>query len=106
MKRLIVQSKHFLVFVPHDKIIYCKSDGAYTVIILDDERQYTLSRSLTKIQEVLDQSIFIKINQSFLVNKYLIKRVDKRKKIIEMINEDELNYSITLRQLKSHFATQ
>jgi hypothetical protein len=44
----------------------------------------------------LDSDIFIKVNQSYLINKYFIKVIDKRKKTVSLNGEEIIPFTITV----------
>ncbi len=58
-------------------IIYCKAAGAYTQIILDNEKSFLISRNLGRTQELMPDGLFVRAHQSYLVNLNHIKKYRK-----------------------------
>ena len=57
-----------------DAIIYCEADGSYTHFYTTDNKTYTISNNLKKIESILPQATFFRIHRSTLVNlKHIIK---------------------------------
>jgi two-component system LytT family response regulator len=75
-------------------IIYCRAKGAYTEIITDNEKNFLISRSLGRIQELVPEEMFERIHQSYLVNLSFIKKFRKGESAtVSMSNSDVLKVS-------------
>jgi DNA-binding LytR/AlgR family response regulator len=98
--RLIVVQQNFIHFVEKRQIIYCQSDNCYTSIYLTDGKILLLVKSLAKVmREDLNSVDFIRISQSYLINKNYIKIINKKKKLIELLNEHSVPFTVTLKEL-------
>lgn len=51
-----------------NSILYCQSDINYTKISLNDGSSFILSKTLKLIEELLPNSIFVRVHKSYLVN--------------------------------------
>ncbi|AUC16695.1 hypothetical protein BTO06_16755 [Tenacibaculum sp. SZ-18] len=60
-----LEAQHILNF---EDIIFCKSEGNYTTFHLKNE-QVLVSKSMKKLQPLLDNNIFLKCHQSYLINR-------------------------------------
>jgi len=57
-------------------------------------------KSLAKVtREDLNSTDFIRVNQSFLVNKNFIKFIDKKNKLLELKNEYRVPFTTSLKDL-------
>lgn len=65
-----LEAQHILNF---EDIIFCKSEGNYTTFYTTDE-QVMVSKPMKKIQALLDERMFIKCHQSYLVNTTYISK--------------------------------
>jgi two-component system LytT family response regulator len=77
---LVISEKRCNTYIPLDEILFCESDGNYTYIhhILNKSEEKTLSTKTLKWYETeLQPHGFIRIHQSFMVNKLMIRRFDK-----------------------------
>lgn len=99
MKKLVVHSQEHLRFIIQDDISHCKSDNCYTSIFLSSGQEIVLCKSLKKLQAELDPETFIRINQSYIVNKNYIQQIDKKKKYIELAGNTCVPFTITLSSL-------
>lgn len=55
-------------FILPSDILYCRADGAYTHIIMKDQRKLLLSKPLGEIEGLLPVSLFERIHHSYLIN--------------------------------------
>ncbi|QIL41614.1 LytTR family transcriptional regulator [Pedobacter sp. HDW13] len=101
MNKLIIHSHESLRFVPHSEITYCKSDNCYTSIFLDNGEELIMCKSLKKLLAELDPTSFIRVNQSYLINKNFIKIIDKKNKYVELINNQRIPFTTTIAELLS-----
>lgn len=60
------------IYVEPEDIIYCKSDGNYTEVNLKNGKKEVLSKKLKDVEILIDETTFLRVHNSFLVNmKYL-----------------------------------
>ena len=96
MKKIIINSQDQLRFVAQHDIIYCKSDNCYTTLYLNNKDEHVICKSLTKVFKELDQKVFIKINQSYIVNKHHITMIDKKKKLVELDGSSKVPFTTSI----------
>ncbi|PTR01149.1 LytTr DNA-binding domain-containing protein [Mucilaginibacter yixingensis] len=97
-KIVIAQQSH-IYFVNTEDIVYCQSDDCYTNIHLVDNNKILLVKSLTKFHKELPQEVFLRVNQSNLINKAFVKTIDRKKKLIELANNNKVPFTISLKDL-------
>ncbi len=51
-----------------DDILYCEADGSYTNFYTADNKVYTTSNNLKKVESILMQATFFRIHRSTLLN--------------------------------------
>lgn len=66
-----------LQLVPLDTIISCASSSNYTIISLKDKLKITVSRTLKEIEEMLEDTMFMRVHHSYLVNLNEIRKYIK-----------------------------
>lgn len=77
-------------------IIYCKAEGAYTKIFINNGTEYISSRGLSKFEELLENSGFYRVHRSYLINLSEITRYLRGKSpSIIMSNGIKLEVSAT-----------
>jgi DNA-binding LytR/AlgR family response regulator len=99
MNKIIINSQDQLRFVAQQDITHCKSDNCYTTLFLNNSEEHVVCKSLTKVFKELDQQMFIRVNQSYIVNKNYIKMIDKKKKTVELIGNQQIPFTTTISTL-------
>ncbi|WP_324718877.1 LytR/AlgR family response regulator transcription factor [Salinimicrobium sp. HB62] len=56
------------LYVPSEDIIYCKSDGNYTEVYMNDGKKEVLSKKIKEVEALIDNPSFYRTHHSFLVN--------------------------------------
>lgn len=93
-QRIAIPTRNGFEFVPVNEILYCKADGAYTVIFLSGNKKVLLSRSLGETEQILPPELFERVHHSVLVNVQHINQFIKGDgSYLVMKNGDELNVS-------------
>jgi len=74
-------SRHLLIYIGH--ILYCKADGSYTKVFVEDDRMGILvSQPLTKFQKCIPEKIFLRCHNSYLINLKKVQSFSSKKCII------------------------
>ncbi len=76
--RIVLRTSKTLYTVFQDDIVYCKSDGNYTIFYTVDQKRIMVTQTLSKMQELLPENNFIRCHHSFVVNKFHVKQYDKK----------------------------
>ncbi len=83
-------------------IIYCKAAGAYTEIVMDNDKSFLISKTLGRTQELMPADTFERVHQSYLINLHHIKKFRKGETpSAVMVNNDVVKVS---RQNKDRLA--
>lgn len=98
LKKIIIHCHDRLYVLDQNDILFCKSNNNYTDIQLA-ERKIKVSKTLASVSKDLESKCFIRVSQSYLINKNHIKSVDKKKKCIELINELKIQFTTTIKEL-------
>lgn len=64
-------------FIKTNNIIYCKSDGKYTEFYLKDGKKMVSSKNLGEYESLLDDTVFFRIHNSYIVNLNFVKNINK-----------------------------
>ena len=75
-------------FIDLEKILWCKSEGAYTTFYLTDKSKIMSSRHLGAFEELLDQNNFFRIHHSVIVNMRWVKQYIKGKGGFIVLTDD------------------
>lgn len=73
-RRIAISSYEGLYFIKMENIVYLEASGNYTNIFTQDRKKYLSSRSLKDFEELLSSSQFIRIHNSYIINKDFVER--------------------------------
>ena len=57
-----------ILFINSSDVLYCKSDGSYTHIILKDKTDHLVSKSIKHFEDILPDDLFVRIHKSYIIN--------------------------------------
>lgn len=105
IQKIIIPQQDVIHFVDPFQILFCQSDSCYVSIYLSDGRRHLVVKSLSKFSKELSPEIFIRVNQSFVVNKTYITSIDKRKRSIKLIQDHDIPFTVTIKELMLMIST-
>lgn len=103
MKKVIISSQNRIYFIDQQNIVMCKSDSCYTIIYLTDLKEIMVCKSLSKFIQELDNIKFVRVSQSYAINKDCILSIDKKKKCLELVNEIIIPFTVTIKILLGQY---
>ncbi len=68
IERLAVPTSEGIDFFNTADIIYCKAEGSYTILYMNDGRKTLVSRNLKDFENLLVDSGFVRVHHSYLIN--------------------------------------
>lgn len=68
IEKLAVPSSEGIDFFDTKDIIYCRADGSYTSIVMKGNRQVLVCKNLKDFEDLLEESGFIRIHHSHIIN--------------------------------------
>jgi two-component system LytT family response regulator len=63
-----------------NKILFCKADGSYSELYMDDSSVVIISKSLAALERKLGNTSFIRCHNSYLINARKVEKFDRKKK--------------------------
>lgn len=94
-QKVVFPTKLGFEVLQSNSIVYCKSEGSYSSIFTIDKEYFT-SKSFKEVEEMLNESNFIRVHRSYLINKNYIKGFISDDYKIEMITGENIPVSDTL----------
>ena len=77
-RKIVLKTLDNIHLVEIQDIIFCQSDGAYTIIHKNDGERITISKNLREFDDMLSDSGFYRIHKSYLINLSHITRFEKQ----------------------------
>ena len=98
-EKIILSTSDLIYFIDQNNIMFCKSDNCYTQLFLKNGQSILLSESLAKFSEKLNPLHFMRVNQSYLINRNYIKLIIKKDRCIVLLDEKRIPFTIKIRKL-------
>lgn len=95
----MLPQQNSITFVTPLDIVYCQSDNCYTNIFLGDGKRIMIVKSLSKFEKELPGNFFLRVNQSFLVNKSFVSTINKKERMIALTQGALIPFTIRLKEL-------
>ncbi len=99
-KKITINTDGKLIFVESDSIVYVESEGNYSTLFLDDNSKMVLTKKLKEVNQLLPNSMFFRIHNSYIVNLNKIKEFYKSEGYVIMSSNHKIPVA---RQRKSGF---
>jgi two-component system LytT family response regulator len=88
IKKLAVPSLEGIDLFDTDDIIYCQAEGSYTTLFLKNKQSKIISRNLKDFENLLTESGFCRVHNSFLINVKHVQRYVKGDGGYVILSED------------------
>jgi two-component system LytT family response regulator len=75
---LAISSLNNILIIKKDDILYCKSQGRYTIFFLRNKIEHVSSKNLGEYEVLLNKKFFLRIHHSYIINVNQIKCVNKK----------------------------
>lgn len=93
-KKIVFSTEEGYHFIDMDEIIYFRANGAYTEVMMLQDKRIMISKVLGKVQEQVVSTNFKRIHQSYLININYVKAFKKGDApAVVMVNNDVLKVS-------------
>lgn len=73
-KKIAIPASDGLCFINVDDIVYLEASGNYTKFYLANKTKHLVSKTMKDFEEVLPHEIFIRIHNSYIINKQYVEK--------------------------------
>ena len=104
-KVLIISNANELVRIKPERVVYVKSDGNYSTIVLHDKIKQVFTMNLAQCQQLMEEQLgneamaFIRLGKQLIVNRAYIFKINPTKQQLYMSNQ-EVNIAFELQASK------
>jgi two-component system LytT family response regulator len=86
-ENILFKLRSSIILITVERIKYISASNQYTSVVLDDNRQVIIRRSITKWESLLPENIFLRIHRSTIINikfiHYIKNHANKRSVILQ-----------------------
>jgi len=99
-RQLKFSTQQGFILIAPDEIILCRAEGNYTELFLTRDRKQIVTLQLGKLESQLDSQLFIRISRFCVLNVRYIKSFDRKRKVVELKDENLTELKISSIGLK------
>ncbi len=77
-KKIALPTSERILFVKTSEIIRCQGESNYTTVILKNGEKIIVSRTLKDFEELLAEDGFLRVHQSHVINKKMVKSYERK----------------------------
>lgn len=100
-KKIAIVVKTGILFLGTDEIVRLETIGKQVMIVTQNGEEYLTSKTLKDFEEILDDSVFIRVHQSYIINVNYVRKYNKQMNYIEM--EDKSRVELSRRKKDTFF---
>ena len=107
-KVLIISNANELVRIKPERVVYVKSDGNYSTMVLHDKTEQVFTMNLAQCQQLMEEQLgkeamtFIRLGKQLIVNRAYIFKINPTKQQLLMSNI-QVNIAFELSASKEAF---
>jgi len=90
ISKIAIPSQTGISFIGLNDIVYCEASNNYSKLVLVDGSQFTISKTLKDVQDVLEESHFLRVHRQYIINLHHVKHFNRNDCILTMNNKAEL----------------
>ena len=75
LKRILLHSIDGIEILDQNNINYCQADSNYTYIFTNSAKKIIVSKTLNRVEKLLNQNLFLTGYKSYIVNLSAFKRI-------------------------------
>jgi two-component system LytT family response regulator len=88
--KIAIPSKNGVSFIELNEIVFVEASNNYSKLILSDKRIFTVSKTLKDVQDVLEESHFLRVHRQYIINLNHVKQFNRNESILIMDNGEHL----------------
>ncbi len=90
VSKIAIPSQTGISFIGLNDIVFCEASNNYSKLVLVDGSQFTVSKTLKDVQDVLEDSHFLRVHRQYIVNLNHVKHFNRNDCILTINNKAEL----------------
>ncbi len=88
--KIAIPGQNGVSFIDLDEIVFVEASNNYSKLVLTDKRIFTVSKTLKDVQDVLEESHFLRVHRQYIINLNHVKQFNRNEGILTMDSGDHL----------------
>jgi two-component system LytT family response regulator len=91
--KIAIPGQNGISFIELNEIVFVEASNNYSKVILSDKRIFLISKTLKDVQDVLEESHFLRVHRQYIINLNHVKQFNRNESILIMDNGSHLPIS-------------
>ncbi len=91
--KIAIPGQNGISFIELNEIVFVEASNNYSKLILTDKRIFLISKTLKDVQDVLEESHFLRVHRQYIINLNHVKQFNRNESILIMDNGSHLPIS-------------
>ena len=78
LAKRVFNQKGGIIILNLEEIVFCKAEGAATILMLKTEEVVQLKSGISETLETINSEDFVRIGRSYFINRNFLRKIDKR----------------------------
>ena len=91
IKKIAIPGQAGILFVLLDEIVYAEASDNYSRLVLSDGRSLIVSKTLKDVQDVLEESHFLRVHRQYIINLNHVTFFNRNDGILTMSDRTEVS---------------
>ena len=88
--KIAIPGQNGVSFIELNEIVFVEASNNYSKLILTDKRTFTVSKTLKDVQDVLEESHFLRVHRQYIINLNHVKQFNRNESILIMDSGEHL----------------
>jgi two-component system LytT family response regulator len=88
--KFAIPGQNGISFIELNEIVYVEASNNYSKLVLTDKKMFIISKTLKDVQDVLEDSHFLRVHRQYIINLNHLKYFNKNESILTMDNGQHL----------------
>jgi two-component system LytT family response regulator len=82
--KIAIPGQNGVSFIELNEIVFVEASSNYSRLVLSDKRVFTVSKTLKDVQDVLEESHFLRVHRQYIINLNHVKQFNRNESILVM----------------------
>jgi two-component system LytT family response regulator len=88
--KFAIPGQNGISFIELNEIVFVEASNNYSKLVLTDKKMFIISKTLKDVQDVLEDSHFLRVHRQYIINLNHLKYFNKNESILTMDNGQHL----------------
>ena len=88
--KIAIPAQNGVSFIELNEIVFVEASNNYSKLILTNKSIFTVSKTLKDVQDVLEESHFLRVHRQYIINLNHVKQFNRNESILIMDNGEHL----------------